>query len=80
MITFFHLPFLKSLYACVLHVTDTIYLIVIKCLPKKTTVDVGMVIKYGNTGLCSDAALAMEPTYKGVALFPTSGIIGTGTG
>ena len=39
-----------------------------------------MVIKYGNTGLCSDAALAMEPTYKGVALFPTSGIIGTGTG
>ena len=45
MITFFHLPFLNSLYACVLHVTDTIYLIVIKCLPQKTTVDVGMVKK-----------------------------------
>ena len=33
---------------------------------QKTTVDVGMVKKYRNTGLCSDAALAMEPTYKDV--------------
>ena len=35
-----------------------------KMFTQKTTVDVGMVKKYGNKGLCSDAALAIEPTCK----------------
>ena len=52
-----------------------------KMFTQKTTVDVEMV-KNTETGLCSDAALAMELTCKGVSLFPTSqtGSIGIGTG